>query len=187
MPQYHKSLGCVFGEEFLAEATSEDKQLAPIIDLFQDRSWSKLKDANPYFYSLKRDLSVTPSGCILYDNRLIVPKSVKQMVIALVHYTHPGQQGMLCLADLVWLPCILRDVTYKTQSCPNCIKNGKNFNPIQSKSNLGTLPNIKNEKIQMDFAAPLTFREHKDDYYILVTVDFLTRYPHAQVYKNCDT
>ena len=39
----------------------------------------------------------------------------------------------------------------------------------------------------MDFAGPLIFREHKDDFYILVTVDRLTRYPHAQVYKNCDT
>ena len=39
----------------------------------------------------------------------------------------------------------------------------------------------------MDFAGPLTFREHNDDYYNLVTVDRFTRYPHAQVYKKCDT
>ena len=39
----------------------------------------------------------------------------------------------------------------------------------------------------MDFAGPLSIREHKDDYYILVTVDRLTRYLHAKVFKNCDT
>ena len=39
----------------------------------------------------------------------------------------------------------------------------------------------------MNIAGPLTLREHKDDYYIFFTVDHLTRYPHAQVYKNCDT
>ena len=39
----------------------------------------------------------------------------------------------------------------------------------------------------MDFAGPLTVCEQNDDYYILVTVDRVTRYPHAQVYKNCDT
>ena len=39
----------------------------------------------------------------------------------------------------------------------------------------------------MDFAGPLSFCEHKDDYNIIVTVDRLTRYPHAKVYKNCDT
>ena len=87
---------------------------------------------------------------------------------------------MLRLGDLIWFPSINRDVTYKAQSRSNCIRNGKN---------LKTLPNLNepNEEIQMDFASPLSFREHKDDYYILVTVARLTRYPHAKVYKNCDT
>ena len=90
---------------------------------------------------------------------------------------------MLRLADLIWFPCIHRDVTYKAQSCPDCIKSGKNLKAIQNKSQLGELPKLSepNEEIQMDFAGPLTFREHKDDYYILVTVDRLTIYPHAQV------
>ena len=61
MPQNRKNLGRVFGEEFLAEATSKEKQLAPILKLIQDRNWSKLKDVSPCIHSLKRDLSVTPS------------------------------------------------------------------------------------------------------------------------------
>ena len=121
-----------------------------------------MKTVNPYFYSLKRDLSVTPLGCILFDNRLMVPKSFKQLVIDSIHQTHPGQIGMLRLADLIWFPRIHRDVTYKAQS------QGPTYR-------------------HQDFAGTLSFREHKDDYYILVTVDRLTRYPHAKVYKNCDT
>ena len=67
--------------------------------------------------------------------------------------------------------------------------NGKNLKAIQNKSQLRELPKLSepNEEIQLDFAGPLLCSEHKDDYYILVTVDSLTRYPHAQVYKNCDT
>ena len=91
---------------------------------------------------------------------------------------------MLRLADLNWFHWIHRDVTYKPQSCPDRITNGKSLKAIQSKSQLGTLPKLKapNEKIQMDIAGLLTFREHKDDYYILVTVHHLTRYTHAQVF-----
>ena len=37
MPQYRKNLSGVFGEEFLAEATNKDKQLAPIITHYQAR------------------------------------------------------------------------------------------------------------------------------------------------------
>ena len=118
-----------------------DKQLAPIIKLIRDRDKNTLKSVSPYFYSLKRDLSVTPSGCILYDNRLMVPKLLKQLVIDSLHQTHPGQLGMLQLADLIWFPCIHRDVTYKAQSSPDCIKNGKNLKTIQTKSQLGNYQN----------------------------------------------
>ena len=185
MTEYRKHLSQVFGEEFLAEATKKDKQLAPLIKLIGDRDWNTMKTVNPYFYSLKRDLSVTPSGCILYDNRLMVQKSLKHLVIDSIHQTHPGQLGMLRLGDLIWLPRIHRNVTYKVQSCSDCIRNGKNIKAIQIKSQLGILPKLNEpkEEIQMDFAVPLSFREHKDGYYILVTVDRLTRYP-TQKYKK---
>ena len=134
MPEYRKNLAQVFGEEFLAEATLKDKHLAPLIEIIRERDWNTIKTVNPYFYSLKRDLSVTPSGCILYDNRLMVPKSLKQLVIDSIYQTHSGQLGMLRLADLIWFPRIHRDVTYKAQSCSDCIKNGKKLKAIQTKS-----------------------------------------------------
>ena len=61
-------------------------------------------------------------------------------------------------------------MTYKAQSCSDCIRNGENLKAIQTKSKLGTLSKLieRNEEIQMDFAGPLSFREHKDDYYKLV-------------------
>ena len=101
MPQYRKNLAQVFGEELLAEATAKDKMMAPIIKLIRDRDWEILKKPSPYFHSLKRDLSITPSGSVLYDNHLVVPSQLKQLVIDSLHPTHPGQTGMLRLADLV--------------------------------------------------------------------------------------
>ena len=55
----------MFGEEFLAEALEKDHQIARNIKLIQDRDWETLKRVSPYSYSLKRDLSVTPSWCVL--------------------------------------------------------------------------------------------------------------------------
>ena len=117
MPKYRKNVSQVFGEESLAEVAQKDKQFAPIIKLVQYRNWSTLKNVSPYFYSFKQDLAVTPSGCILYDNRLMIPKALKKLVIDFLHQTHPGQLELLRLADFVWFPCIHRDVTYKAQSC----------------------------------------------------------------------
>ena len=163
--------------------------MAPIIKLIKEKDWETLKRVSPYFYSLIRDLAVTPSGCVLYDNRLMVPAALKQLVINTLHQTHPGQTGMLRLADLVWFPRIHRDVTAKAQSCTDCIKKGKNLKPLIPKQSLGMLPKLKepNEEVQIDFAGPIPFRGHKHNYYTLISVNRLTRYPHAQVFKGCDT
>ena len=118
----------------------------------------------------------------------MVPSQLKQLVIDSLHQTHPGQTGMLRLADLVWFPRIHRDVTTKAQSCGDCIKKGKNLKPLITKNSLGTLPKLTepNEEFQLDFAGPIPFREQKQNY-ILVSLDRLTRFPHAQVFKDCDT
>ena len=73
IPQYRKNPAQVFGEEFVAEATARDKTMAPIIQPKIERDWETLKRTSSYFYSLKRDLSITTSRCVLYDNRLMVP------------------------------------------------------------------------------------------------------------------
>ena len=173
----------------MAEATQKDRQMAPIIKLIKDKDSETLKKVSPYFYSLKRDLSITPSGCVLYDNRLMVPSSLKQLVINYLHQMNPGQSGMLQLADLVWFPRIHREVTTKAQSCGDCIKKVKNLKPILPKQSLGILPKLSepNQEVQLDFAGPIPFREHKQNYSIFLSVDHLTRYPHAQVFKDCDT
>ena len=70
----------------------------------------------------------------------MIPKLLKQLVIDSLHQTHPGQLGMLRLADLICILCIHRDL--KAQSCPDCINNGKNLKAIQCKLQLGTLPKL---------------------------------------------
>ena len=38
----------------------------------------------------------------------------------------------------------------------------------------------------MDFASPIPYKNHIDNYYILVSVGRYSKFPTAQVYKNCD-
>ena len=107
MPDYRKHLSQVFGEEFLAEATRQDRTLTPIIKMIEEKDCEALRKPNKYFYSLQKDLAVTNSGCMLYDNRLVIPRSLKQFVIDAIHQTHPGQAGMLSLGNLIWFPVFI--------------------------------------------------------------------------------
>ena len=39
----------------------------------------------------------------------------------------------------------------------------------------------------MDFAGPVPYKKRNQNHYILVTVDRLSRFPHAKTFNNCDT
>ena len=96
---------------------------------------------------------------------------------------------MLSLAKLVWWPHIHSDITSKAQGCRHCIDKGKNLKALISKNNLGLLPPLVESKqeIQMDFAGPIPYKENTQNNFILVTVDRLSRYPHAETFQNCHT
>ena len=126
MPDYRKhSSYRVFGEEFLAVATKQDHTLTPLIKMIKDKDWEALRKSKKYFYSLRKDLAVTNSGCMLYDNKLVIPRNLKTFVIDAIHQTHPGQAGMLSLGNLISFPCIHRSLTSKAQACEECTKQGK--------------------------------------------------------------
>ena len=113
----------VFNEEFTAENSKKD--IGPIIDLVEKQDWLTLKKTNPLFYKKYRDLSVTPSVCLLYDNRLVIPAKLRPIVLQTIHSKHTGQAGFLALTKLVWYPHIQSEIVAQAQSCKHCIYKGK--------------------------------------------------------------
>ena len=90
-PLYRKNLAKVFNEKFIAEASQ--KQLKVIIDMVNTQNREDLKKVNPLYFRIRRDLSVTPTTCLLYDNQLVIPTELKQLVLDTIHHKHPGQGG----------------------------------------------------------------------------------------------
>ena len=141
-PDYHRNLARVFGEEFLAEATLKDRNLQAIIRLVKHHNWDDLKSVSKYYYSLRNDLAVAQSGCLLYDGKLVIPYQLQNLVINAVHRTHPGQVGMIRLANLIWFPQIHRTIALRAENCRQCLDQGKNLKPVIAKSYIGTLPKL---------------------------------------------
>ena len=123
-PDYLKNLHQVLGEEFIAEATKADPQSRSLQQIIQDKDWTTLKHFSRYWHSLKRDLGVTPSGCIIYDGKLFIPTQLRKPIMNSIHKKHPGQSGMMHLANLIWFPRIHREIVTLTQNCQPCIKIG---------------------------------------------------------------
>ena len=93
MPDYRKHLDKVFREEFFAEATKQDRSLTPILKPERQKVWESLKKTSKYFYTLRKDLAVSESGCMLYDNKLLISRNIKQLVIDAIHQTIPAKQA----------------------------------------------------------------------------------------------
>ena len=186
-PLYRENLNKVSNEEFIAEASS--KELKPIIDLVTAQNWEDPKKVNRLYYKIHRDLSITPTNCLIYDNRMVIHRKLKHLVLDAIHYKHPGQVGRLPLAKLVWWPHIHSEMVAKSQACKSYTDKGENLKTLIPKSQLGSLPPLTgtNQEIHMDFAVPIPFKENTQNNYILVTVDRLSRYPHFETFRNCET
>ena len=84
---------------------------------------------------------------------------------------------MLVLANRILWPNIHSEIVSKAKACRRCIDKGKNHRASIPKSQLGKLPSLTepNQKIQMDFAGPIPYKNSTQNNYILVKVDRLSR------------
>ena len=146
-PSYRENLNKVFNEEFLTEASQ--KELKVIIDLVNAQDWDDMKKVNPFYFRIRRDLSVTPTNCLLYENRLVIPSKIWQLVLDNILHKHPRQVGMLALEILLWWPHIHSEIVSKAKACRFCTEKDKSIKSLNSKKYLGKLPQLKepNEEI----------------------------------------
>ena len=124
-PDYLLNIHKNLGESFIAEAIKNDTTSNKIRRLIELQDWNAIKNFSKYWYSLRKDLSVNPNGCILYDGKMYIPTQLRKTDIDSVHKTHPGQAGMIYLAQLIWYPKIHRDIVTLAQRCKQCTKTGK--------------------------------------------------------------
>ena len=108
-----------------------------------------------YWYNLRRDLISNPNGCILYDGKLHTPTQLRKTIIDSVYKTHPGQSGMIYLAQLICYPQIQRDIVALAQKCKQLTKTVQNLKAIILKKCVDLTLSEPNEEVQMDFAGPI--------------------------------
>ena len=101
-----------------------------------------------------RCLSLDPNDFIYMDERLVIPKALRQSIIRSLHYGHPGRDTMLATVSNVWWPRLHREAVNLAKTSPQCQNAGKNIKSLLTQKQVGKLPTVSelNQEIAIDFA-----------------------------------
>lgn len=144
------------------------------------RGWStSSRKRYSEFYKRRSDLSTTPDGTVVFQNRPVCPPSIRKDVLQYLHHCHLGRDKMVSMArNICWWPELSKDVTALIKSCSTC----------------GFKPKPTSELIQWPFSLQPMQRVHVDycgpflnSYYGLVVIDSYSKYPEVFYTKSMDT
>lgn len=106
--------------EQIKHQTDQDRDL---VELKQYIKYGWPAHVNPNLSKYKNvmeHLSIM-KGCIMYCNRVLIPNSLRSMVLQQFHEGHPGITCMKSLArSLIWYPGIDSDIVDLVKSCSQC-------------------------------------------------------------------
>lgn len=139
--------------QIVREATLRDTILSKVIKYIKYR-WPKIIDINyTPFFRIKNELSVE-SECLLWNNRIIIPETLRQSILQQLHATHMGTVKMKSLArSYFWWPGLDKDIENISKSCENCLLNKKAPNKAVLVN--WPWPSEPWYRIHLDFMGPL--------------------------------
>ena len=135
--------------ERVAEETKRDPQLALLLDaLTKSEDWTgnpKLKEFTRYADSLYEADDV-----VLYNDRVVVPKSLRPIITKNLHAAHQGVSAMERRAhSIVFWPGITQDIAETRATCSHCNTNASS--QAQTPSIPASAPSTPFEMIFADF------------------------------------
>lgn len=106
----------------IEKATRLDSLYSKVLDMTQV-GWPEHMDrSDPLhpFFIRKNELSVE-LGCILWGSRVVIPPSLQEIIIKMLHEEHPGICKMKSLArSYVWWPNLDNRIEHVVKSCSVC-------------------------------------------------------------------
>ena len=165
-----------------------DRLIQKVIHLVKNSNNAIIARLPPPWRERLNYFAVDSNDSLYMDNRLVIPRDMRENVLRAIHFGHAGRDSMLREAADIWWPRNHRQIVEKARNCPDCQSAGKNLKCLKSQNEFGKLPETTepNEEISLDFAGPFQNGNVKKKY-LLVSVDNQTRWPDALFLPNPTT
>ena len=141
--------------EEVRQATENDDILKEVLRKMK-HGWPKSRKAvsvelKPYFD--RRFQLSSQSGCILCDQRVVIPARLREQILAEIHDGHCGIVRMKAVARMhVWWPSIDREIESCVYECSDCQRNSRN--PVKAPVHPWEQPGKPWKRLHVDFAGP---------------------------------
>ena len=157
----------------LFEETNKDPETSKIKQSIIDKDWNLLRaDIRKKNLSLSTELDL-----IFLDEKIFIPRSLREWILQVVHGDHESVPKMRVLTGRVYWPSKEKDLNKKVKQCITCFRSGKNLDSIISGYEVNRLPKFREvgEAVQIDFVGPVR-KERKQKKYVVVAVDQFSKW-----------
>ncbi|CAO4386706.1 unnamed protein product [Caenorhabditis nigoni] len=158
--------------DMIRAESKKDPLLSQVYKYTVSGLWPPITDKSSQisFFHNRRDQLSFVADCIMFNDRIVIPSSLKARVLKMIHRAHPGIVRMKQLArSLVYWPSIDKDIENMVRSCDQCASVAKN--PIKNTLCSWPIPTAPWQRVHADYAGPL------DGTYYLVVVDAFSKWP----------
>lgn len=162
----------------IADEIKNDPELQLVKEAILNDSWyqPEIKEGAKAYVPYKESLSVYGDH-IVRDCRLVIPKSLRERLMALAHEGHPGETQMTKRLRLrVWWPMMDKEAKEIVKKCEGCQLTQRSMPP--EPMNRRMMPLEPWVDVALDFLSVVS------GLYLLVVVDYFSRFMEAKFMKR---
>ncbi|MCP3666702.1 MAG: DDE-type integrase/transposase/recombinase, partial [Gammaproteobacteria bacterium] len=166
-----------------------DADLSQVRDYILSNSWPSRKNVPEHlwgFFDVREELS-HKDFCLFRGHRWIIPKSLHQKILHLLHSGHPGIGNMRQkYNDAYYWPGGSRDVQDYVKQCSACLASGKSSRPPKVPTTAVPPPSLPWKKLAIDIMGPF-WTAPKTQHYIVVVSDYFSKFPEIHLTSSITT
>ncbi|KAK4468381.1 hypothetical protein MN116_000176, partial [Schistosoma mekongi] len=162
----------------IKQATEDDKTLREVRRYLLTKWPNRRSQGEMLQYFRKRDSLMVVDSCVMFGDRIVVPKTLRQKVLNQFHSGHAGINRMKSLArSYAYWPTMNQDIETRCRNCSLCLQAAKS--PKRCEPQKWKTPNGPWERVHADFEGPVRGKM------FLVIVDALTKWPQVYAMSSC--
>ena len=162
----------------ILHAARIDNQYAALLQAIHENSWTNV-DA-PAYYSVRETLDTKVERGIRYavkDDRIVVPRALRQLILRLAHRGHPGIVHMKQkLRSIYWWPAMDAEAEHYVRHCNGCQASSKSADKVTTMASESVpIPSVAWTKLALDITGPFVVAPSMQRY-IVAAIDYTSKF-----------